>query len=168
MKKINNHGFTVVELLVVLAIMMTLMGIVGSQMASWLPNQRLSTSARDLQSAIQLARLECVRLRTDVCIDFDTDNNECFLCVEANVDGFCSQAQGDQLIKTVKLASGVDFFNAAIGVNGNQYFRFNARGIPSENGQLHLRNEYGKFRGVNVGLTGNAKMIQSADGVDWY
>jgi prepilin-type N-terminal cleavage/methylation domain-containing protein len=163
-----QRGFTVIELMVVVAIGMALTAVAAPMMANWLPDQRLQASERNLQSAIQLARLECVRLNTEICAEFDLINNEVLLCVEANRDGFCSPAQGDRLFKTIQMAPDVDFYNETIGVVGQTYVHFNSRGIPSGNGQLHLRNNQGKYRGINIGLTGNSKMVRSDDGVVWY
>ena len=56
----------------------------------------------------------------------------------------------------------------ALDIFNNRYVRFNARGIPSESGQLHLKNDKGRYRGINIGLTGNLKMIASDDGVVWF
>ncbi len=164
----HNHGFTVVELVVVIAIALTLMGIAGSRMASWIPDQRLKSSTRNLQSAVQLARIESVRLNAEVCAEFDLGNNECLLCIETIKDGFCDPGQGDRLLKTVRLSPEIDLYNETVGLPGETFIHFNSRGIPSGTGQLHIKNDHGGYRGVTIGLTGISKMISSTDGAAWH
>ena len=53
----RNSGFTIIELLIVIAVLGILGAIAVPNYLSYLPNARLKSAARDLYSNMQLAKL---------------------------------------------------------------------------------------------------------------
>jgi prepilin-type N-terminal cleavage/methylation domain-containing protein len=69
--KIRQHGFTVLELLMVLVIASVLMGIAVPSFQSWLPTLRLSNAARQVATDLQLARMRAISSNADKEVTFN-------------------------------------------------------------------------------------------------
>ncbi len=76
----GNSGFTLLELMVVLAIIIIMVGIVAPTFIRWLPNMRLKSAARDLYSDLQQARVIAVNSNKTVAVKFDVVNNNYSRC----------------------------------------------------------------------------------------
>ncbi len=68
----SDHGFTVIELMVVLAVATIVMGVALPNMMSWLPTYRLSAGARQLAGDLQLARMKAISQNTKYRLKFTT------------------------------------------------------------------------------------------------
>ena len=66
----SDHGFTVIELMVVLAVAVIVMGVALPNMMSWLPTYRLSAGARQLAGNLQLARMKAISQNTKYRLNF--------------------------------------------------------------------------------------------------
>ena len=64
-------GFTTLELLVVLFILVVLGAIAFPNLSGWARNQRLKGAARDLMSHFQFARLEAIKRSTTIALAFN-------------------------------------------------------------------------------------------------
>jgi len=61
MKKLNNKGFSLVELIIVIAIMVILVAVLAPQFTKWIERSRVSTdiqSASEIATAVQVAVAE--------------------------------------------------------------------------------------------------------------
>ena len=68
--KNDKNGFSLVELMVVIAIAGTLSAIAIPSYFSWLSNARLKASARDIYANIQKAKLEAIKRNKNVVMSF--------------------------------------------------------------------------------------------------
>ena len=66
----SDHGFTVIELMVVLAVAVIVMGVALPNMMSWLPTYRLSAGPRQLAGNLQLARMNAISQNTKYRLNF--------------------------------------------------------------------------------------------------
>ena len=73
--KTGQRGFTLVEVMIVVAIIGIFAAIALPNFLSWLPNIRLKAAARDLYSNMHKTRTEAVKTNHDWAIVFDTANN---------------------------------------------------------------------------------------------
>lgn len=126
MKK--KSGFTVVELLVVLAVLAIFFAIGVPNFMSWIPKYRLKSAARDLYSNMQLAKMTAVKSNTNCSITYSTDPDQYVL--------------SGALSKTVVLGdygSGVNFDGPANETFAVATITFNSRGT-SNAGYAYLSN----------------------------
>jgi len=69
----NAAGFTIVEILVVVAIALVLMGIAIPSFLSWLPTSRLSSAVRQVATDLQVARMRAIARNTNNTVTFTSD-----------------------------------------------------------------------------------------------
>lgn len=72
--KSGHKGFSLVEVMIVVALIGILLAVAVPNVLSWLPNMRLKAAARDLFSNMQRTRMEAVKTNQDWTIVFDTAN----------------------------------------------------------------------------------------------
>lgn len=68
----TQKGFTLVELLIVFAVLGVLSAFAISSFLSWIPDYYLKIAARDLYSNLQKAKMEAVKNNSSVRVRFDS------------------------------------------------------------------------------------------------
>jgi prepilin-type N-terminal cleavage/methylation domain-containing protein len=68
--KKRQRGFTLVEVIIVVAIIGILSAIAVPNFISWLPNMRLKAASRDLYSHMMRAKMEAIRSNTPTLFNF--------------------------------------------------------------------------------------------------
>ena len=62
--KPTARGFSLIELIVVLAVLAILLAAGASNFSVWMTNSRIRTTAESIQNGLQMARAEAVRRKT--------------------------------------------------------------------------------------------------------
>lgn len=171
----RGAGFTLVELMIVVAIMGILAGIAYPLMLSWLPNMRVRGAARDVYSVMQRAKAEAIERGGNVAIVFNTAANTYTMFVDANSNRLLDAGELP-LLSSGPMPNGVAFDNRAapplpaIEVKGaddivdgvsfaSNAVAFTPRGLPVGTGTVALFvAATGRQRTVTVTIAGRVRM----------
>jgi len=128
-------GFTAVEVLIVIAILMALAAVAIPNLSGWASNQRLKSAARDLFTHFQYARLEAVKRNSNIALNFYPDVGESRGSYIVFVDNNPSNRLRDgteERLKYVEMPGDVNLDNTTFAENaaGIDAFGYNARGFP--------------------------------------
>ncbi len=151
----KNSGFTLVEVMIVTAIIGILAGFTMYSWSVWKPNYQLKSAARDLYSTMQHARLLAVKRNIAVRIVFNNAVNPGFYFIDLDNSGAVDQP-GEFSTDLTGYGNGVDFGFPAGGFvnwNGNPVGAsvsfpagaldviYNSNGTAGTNGSVFIMNE---------------------------
>jgi len=86
-KNMKNAGFTLMEAMIVVAIIAILAAISIPNFLSWRRNAELRAGAEELHSAVQLTKLRAVKERTNCVILFDDGDNSYMAFIDNGAGG---------------------------------------------------------------------------------
>jgi len=134
-----NRGFTLIELMITLAVLGIVLMIALPNMGTWLQNTQIRTSAEGMQAGLQLARAEALKRNTTVRFQLvDTLTSACALSATGrnwvvslvDTSGLCdvdaSETAAPQIIQ--KRSSGEGSPNAVVTATGGSSVWFNGLG----------------------------------------
>lgn len=169
----RSKGFSVLELIIVMAIIGILMAIAAPDFLGFSPRARLKSAALDIASIMQLARIKAIRDSSTWAIQFDTGSAR--YRVLSNDGGDDDWDDGDETVyRTVNLSDypGVSYGSNATPLNrpggsypadgvsfGSNRVVFNSdgsSGVPS--GTVYVKNGDGDTFAVGtISATGRVK-----------
>lgn len=100
--KRNRHGFTLIELMIVLAIIAITLGYIGPRVFSSLSTSNMDRAVRDITTIIQVARSSAVTQHKVYLVRFDIDNNKIALYPMPESSG-----KEPEMLKERKMPDGV-------------------------------------------------------------
>jgi prepilin-type N-terminal cleavage/methylation domain-containing protein len=135
--KSGHKGFTLVEVVVVVAIIGVLAAVSIPAVLTWLPNMRLNSAARDIYGVMSRAKLEAIKRGVNVTVLFSGDSYIMFLDNGAGGGVLNDETPNGTepiLASLTRLPQGVTY-DPAVGGDGvtfgnNDVLVFNSRGIP--------------------------------------
>lgn len=157
----NNKGITVIELLIVIAIIAILGLISVGPMLRWRANSFIETATNNLMSDFERAKIEAVRHGKNVSVMF-SDNEETYHCfVDANQNGIYDNSEQLFFHRTV-VGGSTGRVNIVIanGSNGHQGIIFTPRGFVTDTNSMQititgLTNHSNLTRTITVNRIGN-------------
>lgn len=106
-KKNKNSGFTLLEVMITVAIIAVVTSIAVPNIIDWFPKYRLKNAARDIVSFMQLVKLEAIKTNTSLDIIFDNSGAPGFYYLDLDQDG--NYDPGEQRTNLSDYGSGVSF-----------------------------------------------------------
>ena len=152
----KKEGFSLFELLVVVAIIAVVSTIVAPHVMGWRSSAKLRGAADNLMSDLEMAKIRAVKENSFVAILFNPGGYRIFVD-RANL---WTQDADEPLLKERQLPAGVsfDFAHPDWGFTNNRT-RFNSRGrAGSENGTAVVVNSSGGQRNVIVSTLGRIRV----------
>jgi prepilin-type N-terminal cleavage/methylation domain-containing protein len=155
----KQAGFSLMELMVTLAILAVLLSIAIPNFIGWMPARRLESAAGDVQSALQSARMTAVKENTCVVIEFSSSNDNYRIFVDNGGDtpgNACNKTQDadEPTIKTGELPAGVDLVSAT----PQSSIEFNGRGFPDNATTISLKNSSSPTWTIMLNITGSCRI----------
>lgn len=117
-----SMGFSLVELVTVIAIIGILAGVATPMIMRWLPNMRLKIAARDLYSHMQNSRVMAVKTNTACAIVFEPATNSYHICTDPGPGNDWTDLGTNTIKETVSLpsyGSGIAFGHGSITGNNS-------------------------------------------------
>lgn len=123
----EKDGLTLLELMVVLAIIVIASSFVIPQVGEWLAHFRLRQSARQIASDLRFAQAQAISTAKETMVQFFPESDEYVIVWDNNN-------------KTTKVLKGVDIVSADFG--RRQYVHFSPQGFPKTlGGSVELKND---------------------------
>jgi len=171
----SSKGFTLVEVMVTVAIIGILAGIGGLGIMNVLPKMRLNAAARDLRSDFQQARMQAVKNNARCTVVFHQSVNGTIRDYVVFVDNSTENLEydaGEEVLLTQDFGTygsgvgldtsmgGGDGTSIADNGDGNPALGYTSRGytVNTANGTVFLNNANGDQRTVMVNLTGQIRI----------
>ena len=174
----KDSGFTLFELMVTIAIVALLASIAIPNMIPWPAKNRMGGAAREIYSAMQLARLRAVKEKANVVINFNTagfgatDTYTVFIDDGSGTGTAKDNVQTgtEPTIKTGQMPFDVDML-FPVFPGGVTFTGFDARGLLIQNGGATLignvplnNTNRNLYRRVRLRTSGIPVIEKSADG----
>lgn len=141
----NESGFTIMEMMVVIAIIAILAGITIPNMISWRANHQLNGTAREILSLLNNARIAAIKNNATVTVSYDAGTRT----IQAVYTNRATGNPGPTI--TTELKPGVTIAGSTFPSNT---VSFNSRGIPSNAGTITLTGSGGNPLRVTMASTG--------------
>jgi type IV fimbrial biogenesis protein FimT len=147
----KNSGFSIIELMTTIAIIALLAAFAIPNMISWRSGTKLQGAVENLRGDLQLAKLKAVQENGFVAVVFSGNGYQVFIDNGANAGVLDA---GERLLRDRQLAAGVSIDLGGTDFNGNDYARFNNRGLPDDTGNVVVDSSSGEQRLVGLNRLG--------------
>ena len=171
----NSKGFTLIELMIVVAIIGIMALVTAPNLVNGLPTYRIKSAVRDCTSSLRGARSTAIKDKRDVAVSFNTDKN--FFIIDGRklpVDGSLERRYGSGVAfgsgSATTGVNGESIPSDAISFNDNS-ITFTSRGLAdfgagNMNGAAYFTNNRGDAYAVTVNAAG-AVAIRRWRGSAW-
>jgi general secretion pathway protein H len=144
----NQKGITLIELVVVMAIIAIGAALTTPNISGWLPSYRLRSATRDVASTLRLAQIKAVSSNTPYRVAFDTVNESYILQYQDTGGGWLTEGEALSLPTGVK-------FNTTFAGNITTFLP----NSTATDGNVTLNNNKGANKRIRLlGLTGRIRI----------
>jgi type IV fimbrial biogenesis protein FimT len=149
----KQSGFTLIEMMIIIAILAIFAAIATPNFLSYLPKSRLNGAARQVMGDLMAARMKAVSQNCDVTVTFASGNPEYKIWTDSNNNDTIDS--GEEITKNIQS----NYYDVIISSTTNNNIKFSSRGTASPLGEtiITLTNSVGSTK-VNVSLTGRVKI----------
>ena len=176
----RNEGFSLLELLVVIGIILFAAVIILPNIPKWRAGAKLNGASRELATSLQGAKMEATKRDSFCAVTFNIAVDGTLSDVIVYVDDGDLQYEpgiGEQILRTVKFSDpiyqtisldtdqgGGDGITFADNASGQPSIAFNSRGLPINNtgsiitvgaDSVFIINDFGETKTITVSPAGN-------------
>ena len=142
----KQSGFTLIEMMIVIAIMAIFAAIAVPNFLSYIPKHRLNGAARQVMGDLMAARMNAVSQNCDVKVAFVAGDAEYKIWTDSDNDGTIDS--GEEITKYIQS----DYYDVTISTTKN--IEFHSRGTANPYNNIDLINTAGLTKKVKVYMTG--------------
>lgn len=170
-KKETPSGFTLLEVMVTVAIIGVLAGLAIGGIQTLLPKFRLNSAARQIRGDMQKCKMAAVRNGTECLMVFTEgtgpgDAGNYTACFNSNGNDICDVGEEKVLFRDLNDDDFVGVWLNKVKFGGfldNNFFNFNSRGLSKTgnalgNGHVNCTNQNNDFRSIVVLQTGRIQV----------
>jgi prepilin-type N-terminal cleavage/methylation domain-containing protein len=164
----KQHGFTMTEIVMVMAIIGILGAFAVPSFLAWLPGYKLKSAVRDLQGHLQTAKYEAIQRGGNVSVNFTPPPPcGCVNCYQIFVDdvpvdrvwqGNVCSVGNEILLRQVNMPTNITLTGATANLT------FNSRGIPNVGATITLQNNQNTSAQAVILPMGRVNILRSING----
>ncbi|MBL7195155.1 MAG: GspH/FimT family pseudopilin [Desulfobacterales bacterium] len=151
----KQSGFTLIELIVIIAIVAVFAAIAVPNFLSYMPKHRLNGAARQVMGDLMAARMKAVSQNRRVKVFFYNDPvNQYKICDDANNNGTVADGEGDVQLKDIQ----DEYHDVTLTKSADPVFQPRGTVSPTTKITLSSTSDSSLIKYVKVAITGRVKI----------